>query len=205
MHHHRVCPEHLHPFHDVTAVLPPHLDGVALTLATRVQLRHHDVIAQRALIDACQPQELDSTVAPAMQHHGRLPHAFVDIQRVVPLARCHHHERVAQGIDASQAVHPLPTFRILRQQLLVARIHVPPVRIRCQRIVQHIDAGAHNGHHRCRHDNSHQHQPLSLSHAAKLQLFCKICKFRLFEETGRQEDRVTGGREGYFYFLVKSG
>ena len=142
MHHHRVSLERLQPMQRIEPVLPAHLYGHALALATGMQLRHHNVVAQLVLVDTRQPEELNGTVAPAVNDEGRTSATSVDEESMMALARGHREKRVAQGPNGSQTVDPRLALRIGLELLPTARVGIHPVRIGRQRIVEHIKAAA---------------------------------------------------------------
>ena len=155
MNHHRICQESLHPLHDIEPVLPSHLDSLSPTLATAMQLGHHNIISQLMLIDACKPEELDGTITPAMNNHSSTSAASVDKECMMPLTWRHRKEGVSQGTYTPQAIHPLLALRISLKLLLIAGVGIHPVRIRRQWIVEHIKTATNKCHHKDSTDNNY--------------------------------------------------
>ena len=140
MNRHGVCHESLHPLHQVEPVEPTHSDIFALAKTTGMKIWNDDIVAQLFFIDTGQPEELCCTVAPTVYDKCRFLTAVAHKICMVALSRCHHKKRVAQCIDGSQTVHPLPGLRVIPELLLKTRILVCPVRVGSQGIVEQINA-----------------------------------------------------------------
>ena len=126
----------------ILPVKPPHLNHITFTEAARMEVWHHHVITQLPLIETCQIQEVDSTIAPAMNHQGCFVATSSDIERVMPFTCRHVNKSVSQGMNPTQAVYPRTCLWVGCKLLAIAESRICPFGVRRKRIIEHIETGS---------------------------------------------------------------
>ena len=147
----------LHPMEQVEAVEPTHPDSIAVALATGMQFGHDDIVAEEVVVDASQPEKLDCTIAPTVNDNGRSFRMVINVEGMMSFARRHDDKSVAQGMDAAQAVNPLPTLGIGLELLTVARVNIGTIGVGSQREMEHIEPSTREDCHE-KHDGQEEYQ-----------------------------------------------